>query len=258
MTTHHHVITHANDDDPYVTRSLVSALDYVATELDGAAENAHNDISAYGDNGLYQNAYTAWQRSETYNGLALNAANLVKQAGDAAGRAPLYRSEPVCGPRWQVAVEHFRNELSATGPAGFYFYPCELDECSPGAWVVRQDTTDVAAYARDDFDSAWSRYVELAREWADGSDEDYESSIPADDNPGCRQGSHDQTCTWFEEFGNTHGTDRATVDSMLNDFVLTSRARGVREQDYRMSINANDGSSVVFTITWDADADPDE
>jgi hypothetical protein len=96
MTTppvnHYHVRRHSEDEDPYITDDLFSALDYAATELDNMADFEHDGISACGEQGDYESAYEAFVKCERYNNLMMNARNMVKQKGAFyADRAPLYQ-----------------------------------------------------------------------------------------------------------------------------------------------------------------------
>jgi hypothetical protein len=90
--THYHVITHPDDEDGYTTDDLFAAVDYAGDELDRLADFEHDGISASGEQGDYESAYNAFVRMERYNGLMLNAANMVKQHNAKRGdRAPIYR-----------------------------------------------------------------------------------------------------------------------------------------------------------------------
>jgi hypothetical protein len=109
-------------------------------------------------------------------------------------------------------------------------------ERAPGAWVVRQDDKIVYGWVRDDFALAWSFYAEMAREWADESDADYEAF-----DGEAHTGGPDVT--------GLRRSDRATVDSMLGNHVP--------DRDHNMTIHTNIGYVGRFSITWDTDVIPD-
>jgi hypothetical protein len=132
MTKHWHVQRHAEDDDAFVTDTYVKVFEYTSDVLERIAEFMHEGISAYGDQGDYEAAYRAYQRSNRLSGLAANAANIYEQGTvPAAERAPLYQDEPEQGPLWQQAATHTLSEINANGPDGFSIWECVETECAP-------------------------------------------------------------------------------------------------------------------------------
>jgi hypothetical protein len=101
-----------------------------ATELEHVAEFEHEGISANGEAGDFEEAYRSFQRAESYAGLALNAANLYRQATlPLADRAPLYRDgNPEI---WRKSADHVVDQVNSDGPNGFAIWECADVECAP-------------------------------------------------------------------------------------------------------------------------------
>ena len=77
---HWHVVRHADDDDRLSTYSLLSAVDYAATEVSWMAESEHEVITIHGECGMFEEAYNAFVKSEDLSATAANLANAVRQA----------------------------------------------------------------------------------------------------------------------------------------------------------------------------------
>lgn len=89
--THFHVMRHSDDEDPFICEDLFTVLDYLGTEMRDLADMEHDGIAGYGENGMFEDAYRCWERSEQYGSLQLNAENMVRQHRAAReDRAPLY------------------------------------------------------------------------------------------------------------------------------------------------------------------------
>lgn len=121
--SHWHVQRHNEDDDVYAVEDLAYALNYAATELERVADFEHDGITANGEAGDFEEAYRAFQRAETYAGLAANATNLYRQATlPLAERAPLYRDgNPEV---WRKSADHVVDQINGDGPNGFEIWEC--------------------------------------------------------------------------------------------------------------------------------------
>jgi hypothetical protein len=145
MTTTHWHVTRHNDDDPFVTEDLFSALDYAATELDILAENEYEYTSAIAervnnrddDVSPYEmaEALRSFARSETYGNLQANAANMVKQHDAPLDeRAPLYRetwqANPGTSPQQRLdeAAHNVATQINNESPLSIW--PCTANACT--------------------------------------------------------------------------------------------------------------------------------
>ena len=66
---HWHVSRHSDDEDVFITEDFWNALDYAAGELRDLAEFEYEGISAMGEAGDYEGAYTAFKRSNELDAL---------------------------------------------------------------------------------------------------------------------------------------------------------------------------------------------
>lgn len=130
---HYHVRRHGEDDDIYRTWDMGSAMDYAATELDLSADSEHSMIRELGEAEDFEEAYKAWDRSDTWGNLVDNARNIAKQyAADAADRAPLYRDDtPETRAALRSHAEHVMEMINRDGPRGFAMWVCLDPECAP-------------------------------------------------------------------------------------------------------------------------------
>lgn len=177
--THWHVVRHGEDDMPYVSYGLASALDYAATEVDRIADSTHDEALACHENGEWEDASNAFVRSEAQANLAANLTALVRNAQSHTpdDRAPHYRQEAVMGPLWRAAVAHLFNDPNTEWPDGFAFYSCPNAECSPMDWVIRHGGDFVSPveggrWDRDEYSSALIALGYAMREWADNDSDD--------------------------------------------------------------------------------------
>lgn len=238
MTLHYHV-QRFRDDEGIVTRTRVEALNYAATELARATDAAHEWVTLHGEDQEYEDAYNAFTNSESWGALAHNLLNIIRQAdANPSKRAPLYRDEPQCGPRWTIAADHATMEANNNGPDGFALWSCERDECEPGAWVVETDGQQEGdTFTRDEFENAWFLYTDVLNTWANNSDDAYDEGAKPDAN---------DPDDW--------GTDGATVAGYLAD---TKREIDYM-RDHSFVLHANNGSTVTFTLRWDTESDPNQ
>ena len=228
--SHWHVITHAEDEDTFITYDTVAALDYAATEVDEHAENEHGNAWDSFKVKSWEESATAFVTSERYGILARNMRVVVRNAAlSPADRAPLYHHEGQYGPLWTRSFEHVMDTFRSASPSGLNMWECHLHECRPGAWQVRtwgdfSPYKILAAFPAIEYTDAYNRYASEAQQWADQSDEDY----------------------WTDE--GDGGTDRATVDDILAD----------QQNDQRnaiegavMTIHSNHGETIHFALMFD-------
>jgi hypothetical protein len=157
---HYHVHRHSDDEDPFVTGDLFDAIDYAATELDQLADFEHDGISASGEQGDYESAYNAFVRSERYNGLMLNARNMVKQHSQPiAERAPFYT------PDWEAGGEDAAQERlfeSAKRTAGEINSgsPIAISECEAEmkTWPDTDQMHGGESYCADEYPDGYAGY----------------------------------------------------------------------------------------------------
>ena len=107
--THWHVITHADDEDPFITYDTVAALDYAATEVAEYSENEHGNALDAFEGKRWEESATAFVASERYDTLARNMRIVVRNAAlSPADRARLLRrlADAVPGLDLQLIVVH--------------------------------------------------------------------------------------------------------------------------------------------------------
>jgi hypothetical protein len=242
---HFHAQVHPEADlESFRTR--YDQMCYAFQELDRIAEYTTDLIDNAGECGDFEQAYRNYVLARTYGNLADNARNIVRNGAQApADRAPLYRAQKQFGSLWTFAATRAAEKIAEEGPRGFLFdvAPCtQGDRCEyrPGAWVVTTSGdfiaphSDSPAFAAHEWREAWECYAETARDWADESDEAYNSA----------QTELDQDGDWQS------GSDRAIVDSILADVHWPIQT------GHSMIIHANDGSTVTFELSFDHDAEP--
>lgn len=236
--SHYHVQRHREDDNIIATRTRVNAFECAAEELEHASLAEYERISVHGEAKEYEDAYNAFTNYESWENLAGNLANLVRQSNaDPDKRAPHYRHEPQFGHRWTLAADHITEQVNAEGPDGFHLYACDDVHCAPGAWVISTDgQSEEELFGHCDFEEAWRLYVDTLTTWANNSDDAYDALIADSDDPDF----------W--------GNDGATVASYLADTKMPFR----HERDHSFELHANDGSTVLFSLRWDTEADPNQ
>lgn len=101
--THYHVVRHSEDEDPYITDTVYSALDYAAQELRELDDFETSNVSVVAErvsNGDYvvesemADALKSYSKAATYENLAINAqirADNHEQSRDM--RPPLFQDD---------------------------------------------------------------------------------------------------------------------------------------------------------------------
>jgi hypothetical protein len=129
---HYHVTRHSDDDEPFATTDLYTALSYAADEIDNLAEFEHESISIFGDMGSYKEAYKAFQRTEELSVLRANAAHPVEQHSvPRTDRAPLYQGDDSDALLWDLA-QRMAEKVSDESPVTIS--ECRESTDDPDAW----------------------------------------------------------------------------------------------------------------------------
>jgi hypothetical protein len=166
---HWHVSRHSNDDDVFIVEDFWYALDYAADELRDLAEFEHEGISANGEAGDFEGAYTAFKRSNELDAVmqqakhALDQHNKIDPDDDIPGtvndgyRAPLYQGPGGDEKIMQLAlraVERINNET-----------PVSMWECSDELVYLNDTGTRLSdpdngqPYHADDWEGSYAAAV---------------------------------------------------------------------------------------------------
>ncbi len=113
MINHWHVQSKSSILEPPETFSTaVEALEFAAEILVEISDSEHE-----------MKAFIVFCRVSEYETTTANLRNMARNANvDETKRAPLYRNEPVCGPRWRQALDHLHSSLVA--PHWFDVWEC--------------------------------------------------------------------------------------------------------------------------------------
>jgi hypothetical protein len=192
---HWHVTRHSDDEDPWVGETIFGALDYARTELDDLADMEHAMVSdvasrvdterhAAGRAGLnpyeMEEALLSFAKAERYNGLMLNAANMVKQRGMFyADRAPLYQVDSRDWEKGEAALADARDAADARLHQAALHTAREINENSPlGIWDC---TAELRTWPDNDPMHGGESYC--ADEYPDGYADDVDSDPIGRDEP---------------------------------------------------------------------------
>jgi hypothetical protein len=141
MTEHWHYSDNADEPNESVYTSVFHALEASELELDTLLDYEIQCITAMGDNGDFEGAYRAYQRSQVIGGILDNVCNMVKQYESAnADRAPLYRADwtgednqDEADARLLASAEHVTDAVNSDTPLSIWrcYQDCDI-ELYPG------------------------------------------------------------------------------------------------------------------------------
>lgn len=123
VSTHWHVKIEGVDTELFTGDTLFAALEYAGAELNSLADWLHDGVSVAGDAGLTKLAYSRFQLSFTYWGLAEEATTVVNHYH--------HHAQGAQGAELLDTADLVVSAINAGTPEGFAIYACPLDECAP-------------------------------------------------------------------------------------------------------------------------------
>jgi hypothetical protein len=164
---HWHVSRHSDDDDVFIAEDFWSALDYAAGELRDLAEFEYEGISASGDAGMFELAYTAFKRSNELDAVkmqadhALQPHNKIDPDDDIPGtvndgyRAPLFRGPGGDEKIMECALRAVERINSAT-PVSIWECDAELVYLTDTVPIRVTDADNGRPYHADEWEGSYA------------------------------------------------------------------------------------------------------
>lgn len=129
---HWHFTRHSDDEEPLVERSLILTLEYIAPELDLAAENESEVAAQMREAAQFKDAVEAADTADRFAHLAQMARRVHTEATSPPwDRFSTYadKDEAVNRERILIAANHTADLIRTGGPRRFQLWTCADNEC---------------------------------------------------------------------------------------------------------------------------------